>query len=187
MMMPTQPTQQAVLQDTLLKAFGNSADSLTYNRQGTLAPNQKDLLLAQIRRDKTSSLSAALVAASMVIVTIALTFVRPDDRLAICMVITGFVVLMSPGFIYVMLKRARTFEAEVKDNKVASIDGPIEKWESGNGRNGLRHNFTIGQKTFLVSGKVYSVQVDGWQYRLYYLPRLELVVAIEPLAITSER
>ncbi len=157
-------------QDDLLLALARahrfSLDDLNLNRQGLLSRRQRAVL--------GRKLLFWLVACPVVVVII--TLLQLHQLLQ-----AGFGAFMSEGLLLaLLLALAYPRWRELREGRVAALEGygqPDKHTSKGR----TSYYYKLGRQQFDVSSVAYRTLVPGMRYRLYYLPRTDKLVSIEPL------
>lgn len=126
-------------------------------------------------------LTSGLAALFMVAMSVSMVVVNLSDRpssggLWFVIIIAAIVILMA----CVVFWRLVLVTQDVLANKVASQTGTVQRVARTDTR-WARYYYRLGGLTFTVSESAYLALVEGWHYRVYYLPRGNRLVAIEPV------
>lgn len=79
---------------------------------------------------------------------------------------------------------------DVRAGQVALVEGTGQKLHTSRSIQAYTfhsYHYQIGDLKFPVTYMGYSTLVEGWRYRLYYLPESKVITAIEPLPRKSEQ
>jgi hypothetical protein len=151
-----------------------SPQSIGINRQGRLAAGQIVKLL------RHGIWSVALGSVLLAVAAYAgFRFHLGDERLSVWAVIAVF------GFGalgVVALNEGRQTAADILGGRVRSVEGVGRKDVDSRGgrRSSVRYFYVFNELKFFVSHRGYEALVDGRRYRLYYAPRTQVMVSIEP-------
>jgi hypothetical protein len=152
-----------VNREELLRAFRIEPDDLAANRDGRLGTNQVE----RLRRNVWLN---ALVVAPLQIVLLLIVFLADPSAVGYA-VIGGLLVLLTAAEVSwaVRIRRA------LRDGRVQALRGPIKI------RRSMQSGTWItvgGKRNRLWAGSRYVA--DGGEYRVYVVPAVKAVVAMEP-------
>jgi hypothetical protein len=154
---------QAELRHALAVANHFNLDDLPAYRQGQLGPGT-------FRRLRNIWLNGWLLGA-LALLAAAVYGVPGAGLLALALL---FVWALSGG--WNALSRTR----DVLGGTVRSVDGEVRPTKKMAGRHSTNYYYTVSGQDFLVSQEAQRALLGGQRYRLYFLPRSQALVGIEP-------
>lgn len=177
---PASPAQaQTALLDFLAQANNFTLSDLMHNRNGQVTLGQRMKLLRQV----VTAAALALIGLTLGGVFLFLVYpnVDPSEALAILLL---SVLLFGALAVF----GGWTFLSGLLDMLVPSIEQAqgIGHKHAYIGRRSTRYYYAIAGKTFEVNRQAYTVLLEGMDYRVYYLPRTEKLVSIEPVNVAAD-
>lgn len=157
------------LSNILAAANEFTHQEMELNRNGKISPRQRWSLL----RAMLPNLFWLLLLAGGIVLGSSQQFLSQN---ILVFLIVGFFLLMSG------IEVAQTL-LDLTVSPVTRLEGQGHKKVEGSG-NHTHHTYQIGQEHFGVSDKAYDALTDGWNYRVYYLPRTKTLLSIEPITPT---
>lgn len=150
-----------------------------HNRNGQVTLGQRMKLLRQV----VTAAALALIGLTLGGVFLFLVYpnVDPSEALAILLL---SVLLFGALAVF----GGWTFLSGLLDMLVPSIEQAqgIGHKHAYIGRRSTRYYYAIAGKTFEVNRQAYTVLLEGMDYRVYYLPRTEKLVSIEPVNVAAD-
>ncbi|MBI5568165.1 MAG: hypothetical protein HY870_24940 [Chloroflexi bacterium] len=188
---PDEATAREHLANLLAQANQFDANALTANRQGLLAKEQAPRLYKTFVQGLIlSAISTGVTALFLV------TFLAPPN-LAIGIRLPGvaFAVLFGGLFIWSGISQTLRAALDLMANRVECVEGPVQKKievsrtrsTRGHRQASRRFYYTIDSRRFQVDECAYHALIEDLPYRLYYTPRGQRLVSVEPLAGPASR
>ncbi len=164
---------QAALVAALGEALHFSTEDLILNRQGRMSEAQ---------RRRLTGWTAFLVVFGLVlcIVAPAIFIVMFSSWQATCPVL--ICVLIGS----VVLYGARLSRRDVVSGAVAILRGPVQRTIATDGEGSRSYYYVIGTMRFSVRRQAYDALIPGLPYAVYYGPRSQRILSIEPLESTPD-
>ncbi len=173
----------------LSAAHGFRPDALDANRSGTLTPGQARQLGRRGGFDVVLGLAVGAL-----LVAVGIEGLLPSSLLAglpdyVPQLPTGWppALVIGGGALVVVwvLRLRRRLSADLAGRRVASVEGTIRKTlrtrTDGDGTTSTTYTYEIAPLRFGVTPAGYDSLDTRLRYRVYYLPRAETVVNIEPV------
>lgn len=180
---PVSPAQaRAALTEILAQANGFTLDDLTANRNGEVTTSQR-----------MKPLAGVLVGILVVLMLLAfggLFFFQVFSNaetgenlpvIVIPVLIFGMFALLGGWMVLGGL-----LDIVFPSLQQAQGAGRKEKRAGGGRSRSTRYYYVIADKRFPVTRRAYAALMEGLEYRLYYLPRTQKLVSIEPIDVTTE-
>jgi hypothetical protein len=168
---------QAEVQRALGMTVGFSTEDLELNRQGRMSRRQRKMA----RRNMRSQLYGAVVgggfAGGLIVYG---PILHPEKKMLPFFVGAGFGVLA----LVMSLKGIISDIADTFSGAVLSAEGKVARYtrSGSSGRSSQTYYYYgLGDMNFSVSSAAYEALIEGLTYRVYYLPRSKMLLALEPL------
>jgi hypothetical protein len=165
---PDKLVGHAAVAAALVRVFNFTSDELALNRARKLSPRQKQRLI----RDGALYAAAGLT----VLAPTALIFINND--LSFWWTILFGLLLGGLGFY--MLWQARASWQDAHHGIVSQIEGKVTLRVSSGARRATNVYYVLREFEFFVPVRAYYALVEGINYRVYYTPKAQKIVAIEP-------
>ncbi|MCX7756197.1 MAG: hypothetical protein N2117_13280 [Anaerolineales bacterium] len=178
---PPSPAQvRTALNEILAHANRFTLDDLAANREGELTPGQRMKPLGLVIGGLVMALFILGIVGFMYFLVI------PEVELEanfLPLLVFG-VVLSAIGLFSV--RNILTGLLDLFFPALKQIQGRVrrEKRTSGGRNRSTTYHYVINGQNFRVSPQAYQALVDGWEYRIYYLPRTRKLLSIEVTEVT---
>lgn len=163
---------EEALQNALCNTLNFTPQDLLWNRQGTLNPAQREILLRKVRSGMRWSLFFLPVSIAG---TIALFLFAPDLPVLVGALLGGGWCL---SHLLVSGPRKRV---EIEQAIISWKDGYVLAHKTSGDDSSPTYSYRLGDLSFNVSYAAYQALADSTRYRLYYLPSAGTLLSIEPL------
>ena len=166
------------IEDSLYRALSCTPGDVALNRQGKVAPSQRNRLLL-----KAAGWSVGVVLCGLLLLGAGIPALRNIDFWSVLFVLVLGALLVS---IAVFLgRRAARLCRDAIEGRVEQVEGRVTKSERqvAQGRGGTRTEYSLAfagtSRKFEVDRSLYKVVVSDNYYRAFFAPRSQVIVGME--------